>query len=225
MNRLEEYIELFSKKLHVSPTDRERILDELRQHIEECKLEFFSQGHSEKKVEDLVLKRLGDAKEIIHNFDVIYKRGSLAFMLDLFHKEGIAMRRTVLKTIDWIATIIMGTLGFLAFWLPVIFVLPSLQGLDHEYNFKLELNLFPFVYKVREIVRFIEHVYWAPSIVGILLVGLIIWLFYKSKSKLKYEVLKTGLTLLSASLVIFGIFFLGCIGLIYFQIVMQLLLR
>jgi hypothetical protein len=46
MSLLEAYVQALSRDLTVGGEERERILAELRQHLEEAKLEFIAAGHA-----------------------------------------------------------------------------------------------------------------------------------------------------------------------------------
>ncbi len=100
-SEFDQYIALLSGLLRLSPTQREEIATELRDHLEERLGELLDQGMSRDKAIKIALEEFGDAAGLAGNFAQIFRRQRRRWMM-----------RMTLGTAATIAAIAMMTSAF-----------------------------------------------------------------------------------------------------------------
>jgi hypothetical protein len=194
MTLFENYIQALAKKLHAARAERDNIVDELRQHMAESRQAFVDEGYSESEAERLTIEKLGDPAEICQKFDAIYKSSPFQFIIDLFHKENTAMRRTILETVEWSSLVLIVVVTLAVGNLCAIAVLPRIDKIYRD----LGITGPDFTLQYADFSR---YSYSSLVIVLLLIIAIYILVLKRWQPVLKAQMLKTGLSVLSLVLV------------------------
>jgi hypothetical protein len=202
MSPLETYVLALSKALHVGGEERDRILDEIRQHLDEAKLEFRAAGHSDEEAERLVIRRFGDPRDVCRNFATIYKSSPIRFIMNLFVQERTLMRVTIFRTLDWAIIVGIGLIAGLSAFGCSHFITPKLEAVVHFHSAPKAFVMIVF----ESVSDFLSTYWWA---LAILIAACVVVTKKWVQRDLFGPILKCGASAVSAGLVIWMFLGLG----------------